>query len=253
MENSPVTIPLRPAGSCCMDKIEPLAYNKYAWTNATSMLYIEQPVGTGFSTGDPPTPTNETDVAGDMYAFLQNFLQVFDQYAAGRLYIFGESYAGMYVPGIARKIYFENEKLRLAAGDDDNDTDSVGIPISLAGIALGNGWIDARVQGPATIDYAYWHGMLDEFTRDNLHAEWDHCISKFKSEGIASGDNKEDSDDDEEPAPFHNFNVPDDCAMMTGTLMAAGKVAWSKKPGGPNTYDVTTWDPYPILQDISER
>jgi carboxypeptidase C (cathepsin A) len=228
-----------------MDTIETLVYNKYAWTNATSMLYIEQPVGTGFSTGDPPAPANETDVAGDMYAFLQNFLQVFDHYAADRLYIFGESYAGMYVPGMARKIFLENEKLKLAAGDEAND--SVLIPIALAGIALGNGWIDARVQGPATIDYAYWHGMLDEFTRNNLRKEWEHCISKF------SGDNKNDSDDDEEPAPFHNFNVPDDCSMMTGTLMAAGKVAWSKKPGGPNTYDVTTWDPYPILQDISER
>jgi hypothetical protein len=105
VENSPVTIPLRPAGSCCMDKIEPLVYNQYAWTNATSMLYIEQPVGTGFSTGDPPAPANETDVAGDMYAFLQNFLQVFDQYAAGRLYIFGESYAGMYPVCCRKTIY----------------------------------------------------------------------------------------------------------------------------------------------------
>jgi hypothetical protein len=152
---------------------------------------------------------------------------------------------------MARKIYLENEKLKLAAGDDDNDN---GIPIALAGIALGNGWIDARVQGPATIDYAYWHGMLDIHTRDNLHLEWEHCISKFKSDDISSGDNEKDGgDDDEEPAPFHRFNTADDCSMMTGTLMAAGKVAWSKKPGGPNTYDVTTWDPYPILQDISER
>lgn len=133
-----------------MEQIEPLVFNQYAWTNATSMLYIEQPVGTGFSTGDPPAPTNETDVAGDMYAFLQNFYKVFDQYAASRLYIFGESYAGMYVPGMGRKIYLENEKLKkLAASDVDND--SAGTPIALAGIALGNGWIDARVQGPATI------------------------------------------------------------------------------------------------------
>jgi hypothetical protein len=33
----------------------------------------------------------------------------------------------------------------------------------LAGIALSNGWIDARVKVALTIDYAYWHGMPDEF------------------------------------------------------------------------------------------
>ena len=52
MENSPVTQPLRPAGFCCLEPTPELHYNEhYSWTQATTMLYVEQPLGTGFSYG----------------------------------------------------------------------------------------------------------------------------------------------------------------------------------------------------------
>jgi carboxypeptidase C (cathepsin A) len=243
VENGPATVELLPAGACCMAEKETLKYNKYAWTNTTAMLYIEQPVGTGFSTG--PEPMNETEVAADMYAFLQNFYAVFSDYVSHQLYIFGESYAGMYVPSIARTIYLENEKLSRQAGRSrtSSRTGIDTIPIQLAGIALGNGWIDARVQGPAVIDYAYWHGMLDQSTRENLHAEHEHCMKNYDSTSRSS------ASDEGEPEPFHKFNVPDECGVMEATLQAAGAGIWSERMAGPNTYDVTTWDTYLILQN----
>jgi hypothetical protein len=44
-ENAPITLPLNPAGWCCEDADTPLTYNKYGWTVATVMLYVEQPIG----------------------------------------------------------------------------------------------------------------------------------------------------------------------------------------------------------------
>jgi carboxypeptidase C (cathepsin A) len=81
-EHSPVTVPLNPAGWCCEAQDEPLVYNRYAWTNATVMLYVEQPIGVGFSeaTNDTPEPSSEDDVAADFDAFLQNFYKVFNGY-----------------------------------------------------------------------------------------------------------------------------------------------------------------------------
>jgi len=228
-ENSPVTVPLRPAGYCCTTPDEPLQYNRFSWTNATTMLYLEQPVGTGFARGDPSEPRDETDVAEDFYAWLLNFYEVFPAYQQKRLFLVGESYAGMYVPPMARQIHLENKKV---AKQDR---------VNLAGIALGNGWIDAEVQGPATIDFAFWHGMLDLETRDELHREWEHCIAAFDENATATAKTQK------EPAPFHPFNVPDDCGMMGGVLAAAGAGAWPNRPEGPDTYDVTTWDPYIIL------
>ncbi len=81
-ENSPVTLPLHPAGWCCEKEDAPLMPNKYGWTVATVMLYVEQPIGVGFSeaTNDTPPPSHEDDVAEDFDAFLQNFYRVFNGY-----------------------------------------------------------------------------------------------------------------------------------------------------------------------------
>jgi len=212
-ENSPVTIPLNPAGYCCVSRNEPLVYNKFAWTNATHMLYVEQPVGVGFSHGGPE-PKDEADLSGDFFAFLQNFYQVFPEYQKAELFIVGESYAGMYAPAIAHKIYTEMKDF-----DSKSKRDADLIHIELGGIGLGNGWVDARVQGPATIDYAYFHGMMDMHTRDMLHAEWDRCINSAPGES--------------QPDPFHEFNVPDDCAMSLAVLMTGGKLAWPQRLSGP--------------------
>lgn len=128
-EHSPVTVPLSPAGSCCISQNAPFVYNHNAWTTATHMLYIEQPIGVGFSSGSPP-PQDEHDVARDFHAFLDNFYSTFTLYQNYELYIFGESYAGMYVPAIAHELY-------------KNAPSS----IPLTGIGIGNGLLDSRVQG----------------------------------------------------------------------------------------------------------
>lgn len=230
-ENAPITIPHRPAGFFGMKENEPLVFNEYSWTRTTTMLYVEQPAGTGFSFGVPPE--NESEVARDMYGFLQHFYSVFDHLQPKRLFIFGESYAGMYVPSIAHKIHQE-KKNRLKPSPNP----SKNIAINLAGIALGNGWIDALVQGPVVIDFAWWHGMIDTRTRDALKDTWDLC--KASADSIST------------PAtsslltePFHEFTVPDECGILGATMAASGAGIFSDMV--PNAYDVTTWDTYPMI------
>ncbi|KAE9376245.1 hypothetical protein N431DRAFT_501182 [Stipitochalara longipes BDJ] len=46
--------------------------NLYSWVNLTNMLWVEQPVGTGFSIGEI-TATNEEEIAQDFVNFFQNF------------------------------------------------------------------------------------------------------------------------------------------------------------------------------------
>lgn len=144
LEMGPITTPLQPAGSFGQPNDAPRGFNEYAWTNVTTMLYVEQPVGTGFSYGADP-PTDEEGVSTDFYYFLVNFFEIFPQQASKRLYLVGESYAGYYVPSMAHKIYNMNKKA---------PKDKI---INLHGIALGNGWADVDNQGPAVIDYAYWY------------------------------------------------------------------------------------------------
>ncbi|PPQ88899.1 hypothetical protein CVT25_009134 [Psilocybe cyanescens] len=71
--------------------------NQFSWTNLSSVLWVEQPVGTGFSQGTPNIK-NEDDVAAQLVGFLQQFLIVFPEMKNKKLYLTGESYAGTYVP-----------------------------------------------------------------------------------------------------------------------------------------------------------
>jgi carboxypeptidase D len=243
-EHSPVTVPLNPAGWCCEEPDAPLGYNIYAWTNASVMLYVEQPIGVGFSeaTNDTPEPFSEDDVAADFDAFLQNFYKVFDGHESDedaydrkldmrihKLNLVGESYAGTYIPSVAREIYLNNLK------NDDNIDGSPRFRVPLSGIAIGNGKIDSITQDPAIIDYAYWHGLIDLGTKEYLHAEWKHCIANMKAGKMGKGT---------EPKPFHSFTIRDDCGVFEGMLTAAGAGAFEKLMGGPNIYEYSTWDEY---------
>ncbi|GJE99440.1 carboxypeptidase [Phanerochaete sordida] len=78
--------------------------NQFSWTNLSSVLWVEQPVGTGFSQG-VPNIQNETDLAKQFVGFMQQFLEVFSELKGKNFYLTGESYAGMYVPYITDFIY----------------------------------------------------------------------------------------------------------------------------------------------------
>ncbi|KAI6101368.1 Alpha/Beta hydrolase protein [Pisolithus sp. B1] len=99
--------------------------NQYAWTNVADYVWIDQPVGTGFSTCDSEGYIfDEDQMASDFMGFLENLVLVFPNLASRPLYLTGESYAGMYIPYIT-KAYFEMENP----------------PVKLAKIAIGDGTI----------------------------------------------------------------------------------------------------------------
>ena len=219
-EIAPVTTAHYPAGYDKTPIQPPLLLNEWAWTKATNIMLIEMPQGVGFSYG--PMPDTESDIGRDMHGFLTNFYNVFPHMRAKRLFLFGESYAGYYVPSIAHAIHQGN----LMA--DQEGTDMI---MNLAGIGLGNGWVDAETQGPAVIDFAWWHGMIDAATKDSLHEVWKDCVARKAM-----------------PSPFHSFTIPDECGIMDAVLEAAGKGAFPASTfRSPNPYDVTTFDLYPVL------
>lgn len=67
--------------------------NPYTWVNLTNMVWVEQPVGTGFSQGIS-TETSEEAVAESFLGFFKNFVETFSMQGK-KIYITGESYAGM--------------------------------------------------------------------------------------------------------------------------------------------------------------
>jgi len=75
-----------------------LKFNEYAWNKEANLLFLESPVGVGFSYTNKSSDLdnlNDVFVAEDSYSFLVNWLQRFPEYKDREFYIAGESYAGI--------------------------------------------------------------------------------------------------------------------------------------------------------------
>jgi cathepsin A (carboxypeptidase C) len=117
--------------------------NPYAWNSNATIIYIDQPAGTGFSYG-LGMDHDEVGVANDMYDFLQQFMKGHPQFAELPFYAIGESYAGHYVPAVTHKIWQNNNNLPSGA-----------IKINLKGTSVGNGLTDPEIQ------YQYYAKMAN--------------------------------------------------------------------------------------------
>lgn len=81
--------------------------NPYTWANLTNLLFVEQPVGTGFSKGTIKA-TSEEDIAADFLGFFKNWEDLFG-IKNYKIYMTGESYAGRYVPFISAAMLDTND------------------------------------------------------------------------------------------------------------------------------------------------
>ena len=72
-------------------------HNPYSLTNKFDVIYLDQPVGTGFSTGRLDGGIDET--ALDVVAFLRGFLSHFPTRFQGReVYVLGEQFRRSHQP-----------------------------------------------------------------------------------------------------------------------------------------------------------
>ncbi|KGO41864.1 Peptidase S10, serine carboxypeptidase [Penicillium expansum] len=181
--------------------------NEYAWTKHSNMLYIDQPVQTGFSydiatngtldllsgdvipDSDTQGPFNQTgtfssqtltstanttaNAARHLWNFAQVWLQDFDVYKDqsenDRVSIWTESYGGRYGPGFAAYFHQQNEKITAP------DTFT---PINLDTLGVINGCIDLRKQETADPDYAYNRNTFGVTAIDRT--QWADAIEDYE-------------------------------------------------------------------------
>ena len=82
-----------------------LTLNENRWNKAANMVFIEQPLGVGFSyTSDPNIKYGDDMASTDNYLFILGFLAKFPQYKSNDFYLTSESYGGHYLPTLAKKL-----------------------------------------------------------------------------------------------------------------------------------------------------
>ena len=123
-----------------------------SWNKNYHLIFIDNPVGTGFSFTDDPEGfvRSQEDVARDLYSALVQFFQIFTEYKSNPFYVTGESYAGKYVPSLTYKIHMENQNPQ------------VKVAINLKGMTIGNGLCDP-VNQYMYGDFLYQVGEVKNF------------------------------------------------------------------------------------------
>jgi carboxypeptidase C (cathepsin A) len=170
--------------------------NPNSWTKVANMLFLDQPVGVGYSyftNMEDGYVSGEDELARDATQTLQMFFAKHPEYSTNPLYLFGESFAGHYVPAIASHI------LTLQASAATGDT----LPaLNLKGIGLGDGCPGdehAMAQGELlhalgyadATQVAQFNAMVsrckDHLWRHNLKAAFHSCGALTEWKQLVSG------------------------------------------------------------------
>ncbi|XP_038982825.1 serine carboxypeptidase-like 35 isoform X3 [Phoenix dactylifera] len=146
-----------------------LTFNAYSWNKVANLLFLEAPVGVGFSYTNRSSDLEELGdriTAKDSYSFLLNWFQKFPDLKSHDFYIAGESYAGHYVPQLAELIYEGNE----GASKESY--------INFKGLMIGNAVLNDATDQLGMVEYAWSHAIIS----DELYAAVLKECNSFKEE-----------------------------------------------------------------------
>ncbi|CAF2158235.1 unnamed protein product [Brassica rapa subsp. trilocularis] len=126
-----------------------LHLNPYSWSKVSNIIYLDSPVGVGYSYSGNKSDynTNDSKTASDSYAFLVEWFKMFPEFQSNPFFISGESYAGVYVPTLASEVVKGNK----------NGTKPA---INLKGYLVGNGVTDPVFDGNALVPFAHGMGLI---------------------------------------------------------------------------------------------
>lgn len=106
----------------------------YTWAKLANVVYLESPVGVGFSYSDNEADykANDDSTALDNVAAMEAFFKAWPEWINNDFFITGESYAGVYVPTLAEGILYA-------------DKNGTWHGAKLKGIAVGNGCTGTQI------------------------------------------------------------------------------------------------------------
>ncbi|KAJ5995810.1 hypothetical protein N7481_002787 [Penicillium waksmanii] len=149
-----------------------LEYNKGSWDEFANLLFVDQPVGTGFSYAETNSYLKDLDpLSAHFMVFLEKFFGLFPEYENDDIYLAGESWAGQSIPYIAKAIQERNKAAKLEGKSK----------WPLKGLLIGNGWISPKDQYPSYFDFLEREALIEQGT-DNykkLDALNKYCKTKL--------------------------------------------------------------------------
>lgn len=190
-------------GPLRINKNGTLYLNKYSWNRVANIIFLESPAGVGYSytnTSSDLKDSGDKRTAQDALNFLIRWMSRFPQYKYRDFYISGESYAGHYVPQLAKQIHDYNKK-------------SSHPIINLKGFIVGNAVTDNYYDGIGTVTYWWSHSMISDKTYKTI----------LKNCNFRSDKTSDKCDEVMDYAMNHEFGDIDQYSIYTPTCGASKK------------------------------
>ena len=211
-----------------------------SWNKEYGMLFIDNPVGAGFSypdenNGGPKGYCTNTKqcVADNLYGLITGFYALFPTQLKVPLFITGESYGGHYVPAFAHKVYEQNLQYgqcftnkdcpksycNLAHPGETGMCHGATVPtgkilVPLRGIAVGDGWIDPVNMVGGYPDMMFNFGLADLKQKAVITDYCDRTVAFIKSNNMTAAfdvwDEMLNGDIYPYPNYFHNITGSND-------------------------------------------
>lgn len=190
-----------------------LEYNDGSWDEFANLLFVDNPVGTGFSYVNTDSYIHELQEMADHFIiFLEKWFDIFPDYAHDDIYIAGESYAGQHIPYIAQAII---ERNKVTSKEKWN----------LTGLLIGNGWISPVHQYQAYSKFVYNEGLIRGGTpaADQVDKALANCLNVLGKPGA------------------ENSISINSCENVLSSILSVTK----NDQGCVNMYDIRLRDSYP--------
>ncbi|KAI4380242.1 hypothetical protein MLD38_006457 [Melastoma candidum] len=128
-----------------------LYLNPFTWIQGINILYMDGPVGAGFSYSKTQEGyyVDDYQFSQQSYEFLRKWLVNHPQYLENELYIGGDSYSGIPIPLLVQLVLTGNK-------DGDKPT------LNLRGYVLGNPVTDSFIDSNAKIPYAHRLSLISD-------------------------------------------------------------------------------------------
>ncbi|CAG9331620.1 unnamed protein product [Blepharisma stoltei] len=146
--------------------------NPDTWISSFHVISVDYPLGAGFSFANAAYDMKNTTIQASayLYNFLVKLSKKYPTWFNRDLYIFGDSYAGHWIPGIAYTILMNNRSPSPQAA------------FQLKGIGIGDPWIEAYTQDQYYSDYAYQSGLIDQEELKIIQTLENELVAQLTSE-----------------------------------------------------------------------
>ncbi|KAL6883575.1 hypothetical protein ACP4OV_010989 [Aristida adscensionis] len=137
--------------SSYVDGLPKLVYKQESWTKVSNVIFLDSPVGAGFSYSETEQGYQSSDskAVNQVLTFLNKWFDEHPEFLSNPLYIAGDSYSGMIVPTVT----YEIARAKEVGADPD---------INLKGYLVGNPVTDLGFDIPSTIPFAHGMGLISD-------------------------------------------------------------------------------------------